>query len=116
MKPEELKNYLPDVYACMAAHSQLTVLKTIIKEIDSIETSIQANLKQHTIFTYLKTVPGVGPILAMVILLETGSIGRFSAAGNYASYCRVSASKALLTLLFYKSLLVPFPNLGPKFY
>jgi transposase len=36
----------------------------------------------------LNTVPGIGTILATVILLETGSIERFPDVGNYASYCR----------------------------
>jgi transposase len=34
----------------------------------------------------LKTVPGIGPILASIILL--GSIERFASAGNFASYAR----------------------------
>jgi hypothetical protein len=36
----------------------------------------------------LKTVPGIGPILASIILLEVGSIERFASAGNFASYAR----------------------------
>jgi hypothetical protein len=53
-------------------------------------------LKQRCISTAVATriiaccvsVAGIGPVLATVILLETGDIGRFAYVGNYASYCR----------------------------
>jgi len=38
-------------------------------------------------------VPGIGRILASVILLETGSIERFTSAGNFASYARCIDSR-----------------------
>jgi transposase len=34
----------------------------------------------------LRTIPGIGPILATVIALEIGDIGRFPSAGHLASY------------------------------
>jgi len=43
----------------------------------------------------LKTMPGVGPILGMTISLETGDIGRFKSAEDFASYCRTVQSKRL---------------------
>jgi transposase len=33
-------------------------------------------------------VPGIGRILTMTIMLETGPLARFPGPGNYASYCR----------------------------
>jgi len=36
---------------------------------------------------------GIGPILGMTILLETGDIGRFHRVGQYASYCRCVKSE-----------------------
>jgi transposase len=33
-------------------------------------------------------MPGVGEVLATVIMLETGDIGRFAQVGNFASYAR----------------------------
>ena len=38
-------------------------------------------------------MPGIGRILASVILLETGSIERFAGAGNFASYARCVDSR-----------------------
>jgi transposase len=45
-------------------------------------------------YELLLTMPGVGMILGLTIMLETGEIGRFDHAGNFTSYCRcVRANK-----------------------
>ncbi len=36
----------------------------------------------------LRTLPGVGVVLALTILLETGDLGRFATVGDYTSYGR----------------------------
>ena len=41
----------------------------------------------------LKTVSGVGVVLALTIALETGDIGRFAGPGNFASYARMVGSR-----------------------
>ena len=41
------------------------------------------------------TIPGIGNILAMTIMLEVGDIGRFARVGNFASYCRSVSSKRI---------------------
>jgi len=46
-------------------------------------------------FEKLKTITGVGDILALTIALETGTISRFPKVGNYASYCRCVSSQRL---------------------
>jgi transposase len=50
-------------------------------------------LQPEKLFLNLLTIPGVGEILAMTILLETGCIARFPKVGNYVSYCRLVASQ-----------------------
>ena len=44
---------------------------------------------------WLKTVPGIGDILALTILLETGPMARFPSVGDFASYCRCVKSQRL---------------------
>ena len=41
----------------------------------------------------LTTTPGIGEILATTIMLETGTVERFAAVGNFASYARCVDSK-----------------------
>lgn len=64
-------------------------------EIKQIETSVEGQVKLTDGYERLLGVPGIGRILAMMIKLETGPIGRFAGAGNYASYSR--AVKAVHT-------------------
>ena len=61
--------------------------------IQELEKSVMAVLPDEMAYQRLMTVPGIGPVLARTILLETGPIERFSHAGNYASYCRAVRSE-----------------------
>ena len=38
-------------------------------------------------------MPGIGMILGLTIMLETGDINRFAKVGNYTSYCRCARAK-----------------------
>ena len=40
-------------------------------------------------FQFLRTIPGVGPILGLVMLYEVDAIRRFPEAGNFLSYSRL---------------------------
>jgi len=53
-----------------------------------VEKTVEGKVELKSEYACLKTIPGVGKILALTIMLETGPIGRFPKAGNYASYCR----------------------------
>ncbi len=52
-------------------------------------------IRQDPVFNLVKKMPGIGPILAMTILLETGEIKRFANPGNYSSFCRCVESKRI---------------------
>jgi len=78
-----------------AAQSQLKVLDCIMEQITLLEKQIQKIIKPDANFALLQSIPGVGIILAMTILLETGDIKRFKSAGNYSSYCRCVESKRI---------------------
>jgi transposase len=54
----------------------------------SLEKQVLAVAKPTGPFQRLLTIPGIGNILGITITLETGPIGRFASAGDYASYCR----------------------------
>ena len=61
-----------------------------IKEIESV---VKEKNKSEQSFVRFRTIPGVELILAMTIMLETGTINRFTGVGNYSSYCRKVPSK-----------------------
>ena len=58
------------------------------KEIRTIEKRVEKQVKLSNGYERLLGIPGIGRILAMTIMLETGPITRFKGPGNYASYCR----------------------------
>ncbi len=41
------------------------------------------------------TMPGIGNILGLTIMLEVGDINRFAKVSNYSSYCRCARSERL---------------------
>jgi transposase len=60
----------------------------LTRQIKKVEKQVQRKNELKKEYTCLTTIPGVGTILSLTIMLETGPISRFPAAGNYASYCR----------------------------
>jgi transposase len=72
--------------------ANLAIIRALQAQIDLIEKSLSNYCRSAPGYRLLNTVSGIGPILATVILLETGDIARFSGAGNYASYCRCVGS------------------------
>ena len=93
----KILDFIKDENVRFAAQSQLKVLNCIMEQINLLEKQIQKIIKPDPLFALLKNVPGIGSILAMTILFETGDIKRFKSAGNYSSYCRCVESKSVST-------------------
>jgi transposase len=67
----------------------------LTRQISTVESHILRQVKNLDAYRNLTTIPGVGKILAMTIVMETGPIDRFAKVGNYASYCRKVLSRWL---------------------
>lgn len=65
----------------------LEQIRTLQEKCSMLETQIEGLLQQFP--TTLTTIPGIGPILAAVILSEIGDISRFSSADKLAAYIGV---------------------------
>ena len=83
----------PDL--ALAVKSNLRVRRCLDEQIDILERRILEQAKLRPVFKPLLTVYGIGRILALTIMLETGDIARFEKVGNFASYCRCVDSKKL---------------------
>jgi transposase len=94
-KENEILKYAKDESVKIALKAQLKILACIIEQISVLEKAILKEVKDDEHFDLLKSIPGIGPILGMTILLETGDIARFEGAGNYSSYCRCVESKRI---------------------
>lgn len=71
------------------------VIMVIDDKIMEIECAVQSMIRLKEPYGKLRTVWGIGEILASVIMLETGDIRRFPDAGHYASYCRGVGSQRI---------------------
>jgi transposase len=65
-------------------------VELLTRQIKTFEKDLLAQVKTRPEFTNLKTIPGIGDILALTLLLEIGEISRFPKARQFASYCRVA--------------------------
>jgi transposase len=83
----------PDVGLAMCAN--VAVIKTLNREIDKLEQRLRQCVGLRPEFRLLTSVPGIGQTLATLIMLEVGTIERFAAAGNFASYARCVDSARL---------------------
>lgn len=60
----------------------------LTRQIKHVEKFVEDKVELKTPYQYLQTIDGVGKILSLTIMLETGPIARFAKVGNYVSYCR----------------------------
>jgi transposase len=67
----------------------------LTRQIKKIEAVIENKVELKPPYEKLQSVFGIGKILALTIMLETGPITRFAKVGNYVSYCRKVSSKWL---------------------
>jgi len=82
----------PSVQKSMAIN--LEMIKAYDRLLTQLEHDIIASAKEHDLRSYalLQTIPGVGRILALVILYEIESIERFPSVQDFVSYCRLIKS------------------------
>jgi transposase len=92
---QEVDELLPNGDLALAVKANLSVMGSADEQIEILEKTVQDRVKLRPQFRFLKTVPGIGPILALTVRLETGEIGRFASVGNYASYCRCVGNQKL---------------------
>ena len=92
---EAVDRLLLDTELALAVKSNLAVMRTLDELIDQIEKTALRKIKLRKEFKPLLSVSGIGNILGLTIMLETGDIGRFARVSNYASYCRCVGSEYL---------------------
>lgn len=90
---EEADGMLAHPDLALPVKSSLAVMRCLTQEIRTLEKTALERMRLRDAFKVLKTVPGIGNILALTIMLETGDIGRFPTVGDFASYVRCVGSQ-----------------------
>jgi len=77
----------------LALKANLAVMRCLDEQVCALERSILAKAKLREDYRALRTVSGVGEVLALTIALETGDVLRFDTPGDFASYARTVNSR-----------------------
>jgi len=86
---------LTEPLSLLPATAALRLYHGLRAEIDTLEERALAAVSLTPRFEVLTTMTGIGPILGLTVMLETGDIRRFPTVGDYASYCRCVKSERL---------------------
>jgi transposase len=86
----EALGFLPDV--ALSMESNRVVSQALQQQIEVLEKRLETQVKLQPGYQLVKTIPGIGQILATTIMLEAGPMTRFANVGNFSSYCRCVGS------------------------
>ncbi len=77
-----------DAFTQLQVESLLELVRKQDRLTRWIEQAMLKAVKPKAEFQRIQQVPGIGPILGLVAVLESGDFGQFPSAGDYASYYR----------------------------
>lgn len=92
---EQVEYQLPVPELALAVKSNLAVMRCLEERIALLEEAVMARVRLKKEFRSLLSVSGIGPILGLTVMLETGDLRRFATVGDFSSYCRCVESKRL---------------------
>jgi transposase len=92
---EDAEGLFDSPHLVLAAKNNISTIGFLTEKVKRIEREVKSVVKLREEFKWLLTVPGIGDILALTIMLEVGDIKRFAKVGNYSSYCRCVKSERL---------------------
>jgi len=95
LEDKEVEEYFANGDLALAIKANLAVLRSAEEQVEILERTVIKRVKLRKEFKNLKSAPGIGQILALTIMLETGEIKRFGSVGNFASYCRCVGSQKI---------------------
>jgi transposase len=88
---EELLEKFPDPVVRRIVQLDLEIIEHLEKTLNALERDLERMTQGHAPveIALLKSIPGVGRILGMVILYEIEDIARFPRLQDFSSYCRL---------------------------
>jgi len=103
MSSREIKNLnesdadrlFAEPFLSLTAKCSISTIEFLGLQIERIEKAVRPLVKLKPEFKHLLTMPGIGDILGMTIMLEVGDIKRFPTVGDYSSYCRCVKSERI---------------------
>ena len=93
LKVADVDKLFKDPFCASAAKHSISTISFLNGTAKQIERQILASLKLKKSFHVINSIPGVGNILGLTVMLEADDFSRFESPGNYASYCRCVKSE-----------------------
>jgi len=93
MLPGIAKHVFDHKHLVLAGETSIAAIAFFSEKIKIIEKEVRSMARPRREFKILQTMPGLGTILALTIMLEAGNIARFPTVGAYSSYCRCVKSE-----------------------
>ena len=79
--------------ACQTFKLQLQRYQELTSQRKRLEQQAESILSEHKDYLILKTIPGIGPIIALTILAEGGDLRRFGHHRQFLKYCGLDLAK-----------------------
>ena len=95
LKTSDLETIFKEEHLVLSAEANVSTISFLNHQINQIHKAVKKKVKLSKSFEYLRTVPGIGEILALTIMLEVGDIRRFPKVGHFASYARCVPTERL---------------------
>ena len=95
LTPKDIEDTLKEEHNVFCGTTSLKAIEFLGQHIKEIEKTVKKAVKTKGSFEYLHTVPGIGDILTMTIMLEVGDISRFERVGKFTSYCRCAPTNRI---------------------
>ena len=80
---QQVDELLPDRDLALAVKANLSVMSSADEQVELLEQTVIQRVKLRPQFSFLKSVPGIGEILALTIMLETGDIREIWQCGQF---------------------------------
>jgi transposase len=88
LEARDVEEILREESLILSARANVAAISFLSHHIRVIQKAVNRKVKLRAPFEYLRTVPGIGEVLALTIMLEVGDISRFPTVGQFASYAR----------------------------
>ncbi len=83
-----VEELLDEEHLALMGTTNIEMIRYLTEKIRILEKAAQKRSQLKDSYKNLLMVPGIGKILGLTIMLESGEISRFNKVGNYTSYCR----------------------------
>ncbi len=95
LNEDTVDHVIPEPDRALAVKANVVVMHCLEEQIERLEKLVKARVSLDPRWKPLLTVDGIGTVLGLTIMLETGDVARFAEVGQYASYCRCVDTKKM---------------------